>query len=486
MTDFEAHPYAESFPMMDDSSAEWRGLVEDIKTNGLNHPIVLLDNRILDGRNREKACREAGIEPKYVEFSRAEKKTNDALTFVVSENLHRRHLTATQIVWSVSKIEPIWSEIQQRAKESREAGNSKGGRAKANDSAQSGKSSAMLHSTSSEQLAVRTGVSKRTAAAVVAVRNARDAGKVDPKVIAAMERKTKPLSAEAARALVTQPKDIQRSILASVTKDHPRGEVEIPVAKVKKAVAEHRRSIQRADAIKEAESTPRGVLDFRLGDWRTALDGVMCHCLIVDPPYSKRTHDATTTRADASDATGLTPGYSGWSDQDVHDFVASWSGRVDGWMVALTDSELLPAWRDAYRAAGRYAFAPVPCVWRGMSVRVSGDGPSSWAVYAMVARPMERKHATGGTLPGAYVDVYEGGASGEASGGRGKPEWLMNALVRDYSKPGNIVCDPMAGWGSTLVAARRAGRRIVGGEIDRSAYGETLARLRDMEQSSGQ
>jgi len=93
-------------------------------------------------------------------------------------------------------------------------------------------------------------------------------------------------------------------------------------------------------------------------------------------------------------------------------------------MVALTDSELIPAWTAAYREAGRYAFAPVPILIRGMSVRISGDGPSSWCVYAMVARPATAEFVTWGTLPGAYVgtrskaleqwfDEQEEGVNGE-------------------------------------------------------------------------
>lgn len=215
-------------------------------------------------------------------------------------------------------------------------------------------------------------------------------------------------------------------------------------------------------------------LDLRLGDWQTALAGVNCGVLIVDPPYSARTHAASTTRNDGVDADGLTPTYDGWTPDDVHAFVSEWSPRTDGWMVALTDSELIPIWKDAYRAAGRYAFAPVPCVTIGGSVRVSGDGPSSWAVYAMVARPATQAFVKWGTLPGAYVGEREQGAKS----GRGKPSWLMDALVRDYSRAGDLICDPMAGYGSTLFAALRAGRRAVGSERDAEAHTEAMRRAR--------
>lgn len=218
----------------------------------------------------------------------------------------------------------------------------------------------------------------------------------------------------------------------------------------------------------------RPVLDIRLGRWQEALADVgHVDAIICDPPYSARTHAAKTTRRDGVDAEGLAPVYAGWTEQDVRDFVEAWSGRCRGWIVALTDSELIGAWRDAYRAAGRYAFAPVPCVITGMSVRMAGDGPSSWAVYAMVSRPTEL--SGWGTLPGAYVGPAQPGAGG----GRGKPLWLMESIVRDYSRGGDLVCDPFAGWGSTLIAARKEGRRGVGAELEADAIAEAQRRAID-------
>ncbi len=47
-----------------------------------------------------------------------------------------------------------------------------------------------------------------------------------------------------------------------------------------------------------------------------------------------------------------------------------------------------------------------------------------------------------------------------------KPLALMDRLVRLFSDRGELVCDPFLGSGSTGVAAVRAGRRIVGWELD--------------------
>jgi DNA modification methylase len=59
----------------------------------------------------------------------------------------------------------------------------------------------------------------------------------------------------------------------------------------------------------------------------------------------------------------------------------------------------------------------------------------------------------------------------------GKPLGVMRAIVRDYSRPGDIVCDPFAGDATTLLAAAMEGREAVGSECDESAFEAAQARL---------
>lgn len=47
-----------------------------------------------------------------------------------------------------------------------------------------------------------------------------------------------------------------------------------------------------------------------------------------------------------------------------------------------------------------------------------------------------------------------------------KPVEAVAPLIEAYSKPGDIVLDPFAGSGTTLVAARRCGRKAIGIELD--------------------
>lgn len=87
---YDVHPAAELFPMMSD--AELQGLAEDIHEHGLLEPIILLNGKILDGRNRYAACELAGIEPRFLEINDIASPT----IYVLSRNLCRRHLTVGQ------------------------------------------------------------------------------------------------------------------------------------------------------------------------------------------------------------------------------------------------------------------------------------------------------------------------------------------------------------------------------------------------------
>ena len=85
----DIHELANIFPMLD--GEELKELCADIEKNGLAEPITVYEGKILDGRNRWTACQKLRIESKTIEYT-----GNDPLAFVLSKNLHRRHLTTSQ------------------------------------------------------------------------------------------------------------------------------------------------------------------------------------------------------------------------------------------------------------------------------------------------------------------------------------------------------------------------------------------------------
>lgn len=85
------HPAASIFPLM--AEADLAALTEDIRRNGQLEPIVVAGGSVLDGRNRWLACQAAGMPPAAVEWDGV---GGSVLNFVVSKNLHRRHLNISQ------------------------------------------------------------------------------------------------------------------------------------------------------------------------------------------------------------------------------------------------------------------------------------------------------------------------------------------------------------------------------------------------------
>src|SRR4029077_18662026 len=85
----QLHEYAEFFPRL--VGEDFKALCNDIKTNGLIQPIMLKDDKILDGVNRAKACEETGTRPKYAGVN-----GGNPLDYVISQNVLRRHLTPSQ------------------------------------------------------------------------------------------------------------------------------------------------------------------------------------------------------------------------------------------------------------------------------------------------------------------------------------------------------------------------------------------------------
>jgi hypothetical protein len=92
---------------------DFNALVADIKANGLRENMILYEGKILDGRNRYLAAKMAGFKLEYFHFNEPfkdiQRKTkaerNAAATaYVISANIHRRHLTAEQKRELVEKL----------------------------------------------------------------------------------------------------------------------------------------------------------------------------------------------------------------------------------------------------------------------------------------------------------------------------------------------------------------------------------------------
>ena len=198
-----------------------------------------------------------------------------------------------------------------------------------------------------------------------------------------------------------------------------------------------------------------------------SLSGV--NAVISDPPFSTRTHEGhdSGVREGRDGASRKSLGYAAWTDKEVSKVCAALPSV--GWVCILTDHMLARDWEKRLLEIGRYVFAPIPVFVRGRSVRLSGDGPSSWTDW-MVAARTKAEHKWG-TLPG----VYEGNRGSIEHMG-GKPLNAMCRIVEDYSRPGDTVLDFCMGAATTAIACIRTGRKFIGIEKDPQHF--KTARLR--------
>lgn len=108
---YKIHPAATLFPMMSDE--EYAGLKADIAENGLGECITLWRGQIIDGRNRLRACEELGVEPEY----RSIAGDVDPYKYVISHNMHRRHLSTSQRAMIAAKMASLKLGDNQHSKE---------------------------------------------------------------------------------------------------------------------------------------------------------------------------------------------------------------------------------------------------------------------------------------------------------------------------------------------------------------------------------
>lgn len=110
----EAHPAANIFPMMDD--VRLQELADDIRDNGLRVPIQVLDGKVIDGRNRLKACEIAEVQPRFEHIDAG----SNPWQLAWALNGQRRDLTTDQryILWAeCAENDKAWQAEQRRIQE---------------------------------------------------------------------------------------------------------------------------------------------------------------------------------------------------------------------------------------------------------------------------------------------------------------------------------------------------------------------------------
>ena len=213
--------------------------------------------------------------------------------------------------------------------------------------------------------------------------------------------------------------------------------------------------------------------DLRLGRWQDVLADVgHCDSLICDPPYSARVHEGFVG-GDKSQIHGG-PGieYEALGELGASLIADSFSPRVARWAAIFCDHVAFQWHEAAWSECGWQTFAPVVMIRTDAIPRLCGDGPTCNCDYLMIARRRTRD-CMDGARPGWYLAKTPRGAGIVGT----KPIDVMRALVRDYSRPGDLVVDPFAGSGTTALACAIEGRRCITSEQDPKHYEIARRRL---------
>jgi len=202
------HPAAALFPLM--QGTELTLLVQDIAHNGLHEPIVLHQGLILDGRNRLHACELAEVEPRFVEWEG----DGSPIAFVLSRNLHRRHLDESQRSVIAARAKVMFKKEAAERTRAHQFGSPAGNAAAWDRDPQKSRVSS-----ASANLRKPIGTDGRAAALLnVSARSVTTASRVvaagDEQLIAAVESGL--VSVSDAAAILDLPKNAQREAVAEV------------------------------------------------------------------------------------------------------------------------------------------------------------------------------------------------------------------------------------------------------------------------------
>lgn len=207
-----------------------------------------------------------------------------------------------------------------------------------------------------------------------------------------------------------------------------------------------------------------------LGDCREILPTLAVDHVISDPPYEDELHKAFGRKIDRNDGDHLPRSA---NMLQALEFEGINGIRADvarlcvessaGWVILFTLAEGVRAWRDDIQAVG--GKWDTTCFWvkPDASPRFNGQGPARGAecfVTAWAGKGYRRWNAGG--KRGVYTHCVNTGRQGEHP--TEKPVPLMCELVSDFARPGETVCDPFMGSGTTGVACAKLGRKFVGVE----------------------
>ena len=210
--------------------------------------------------------------------------------------------------------------------------------------------------------------------------------------------------------------------------------------------------------------------------------------VITDPPYSEKVHsNSRSQRMVAANDRGGKYGADVRRNVDLgFDHLTpelrqlcsrEFARLARRWILVFSDVESDCLWRDDLTANGLQYVRTGAWIKVGATPQFSGDRPATGFEAVTIAHPPGRKRWNGGGKHAVWTHaiVLDRGRNGARLHTTQKPLSLMAELVGLFTDDGETILDPFAGSGTTLLAAKRAGRRAVGVEKS-ERYCEVIAK----------
>ena len=409
----EFHELANVFPMMSDE--EFTTLKSDMQEKGFdtNYPILTWEDKVIDGRNRYKACIELGITPIVKKWNG--ETSEEALAFVIRSNLHRRHLNESQRAMVAARI------ANMRQGERTDL-------------------SSIDERLSQSSVATLLNVSKPSVERAVKVQR-----EGSPDLISAVEQGK--VAVSIAAVIADLPKPEQKKLVTSADKS-----VILQVAKeIKKERAVERvekREKQKIDALASNPNLSGDKYSVEVCDIRKLkLVPDSIDAIITDPPYPEEYLLLYETLSKLA-STCL-------KDDGVCIVMVGQSHLEK--VLSLLSKHLTYQWTLAYLTPGA-------------SVQVFGRKiKSNWKPLIFLTKDKNKWEHIEDTITSDGRDkrFHEWGQSVEG----------MGKIVERFTVKGSVVFDPFCGGGATGVAALLTGRAFVGYDIDEAEVKKTAKRL---------
>jgi DNA modification methylase len=193
--------------------------------------------------------------------------------------------------------------------------------------------------------------------------------------------------------------------------------------------------------------------------------------VITDPPYEAEAHTKgrRTKRNGGVCVPEIIP-FAAITEAQRENAGAEMGRIARRWVLVFCQTEAAQRWASALIAVGLDYVRTMIWVKPDGQPQFTGDRPGVGYESIVVAHPRGRKRWNGGGKCGVFTygrekGPMEGGQYSGAPHPTTKPLPLISELVSLFSDPGELVCDPYAGSGTTGVACRALGRRFVGWEI---------------------